>query len=108
LELELLAKTATELEQLLESLRRKPFQGNDDSLGWIISSGRVREGPVNSLERKSMADTLPAVTKLFTEPYMVLFLLHNTLGACMHRKAARGSGFALETAKDEELRVQLR
>ena len=29
----------------------------------------------------SGADELPAVTQLFTEDYMVLFLLHNTLGA---------------------------
>ena len=27
------------------------------------------------------ADELPAVTQLFTEPYMVEFLLHNSLGA---------------------------
>ena len=27
------------------------------------------------------AAELPAVTQLFTEDYMVLFLLHNTLGA---------------------------
>ena len=27
------------------------------------------------------ADELPAVTQLFTEPYMVRFLLDNTLGA---------------------------
>ena len=32
-------------------------------------------------EVKIGADELPAVTQLFTEPYMVEFLLHNTLGA---------------------------
>jgi hypothetical protein len=30
---------------------------------------------------KSPGETLPAVTQLFTEHYMVLFLLHNTIGA---------------------------
>ena len=32
-------------------------------------------------EVKIGADELPAVTQLFTEPYMVQFLLHNSLGA---------------------------
>jgi hypothetical protein len=36
---------------------------------------------INKSEVKIGADELPAVTQLFTEPYMVDFLLHNSLGA---------------------------
>jgi hypothetical protein len=36
---------------------------------------------VNEAQVKIGANELPAVTQLFTEPYMVKFLLHNTLGA---------------------------
>jgi len=40
-----------------------------------------RKDEVNASEVKIGADELPAVTQLFTEPYMVDFLLHNSLGA---------------------------
>jgi len=37
-------------------------------------------------------DELPAVTQLFTEHYMVLFLLHNTLGAWWISRQAETRG----------------
>ena len=40
-----------------------------------------RKKDVNKSGREIGADELPAVTQLFTEDYMVEFLLHNTLGA---------------------------
>ena len=40
-----------------------------------------RKEQVNKFGNKIGADELPAVTQLFTEHYMVLFLLHNSLGA---------------------------
>ncbi len=69
------------LEQKLASLPREIFQA-DDSLGWVYQFWqRDEKDRVNQSEVKIGADELPAVTQLFTEDYMVLFLLHNTLGA---------------------------
>jgi len=54
----------------------------DDSLGWTYQFWRAAEKKaVNDSQVKIGAAELPAVTQLFTEPYMVRFLLHNTLGA---------------------------
>ena len=54
----------------------------DDSLGWVYQFWQAdKKDEVNKSEVKIGADELPAVTQLFTEDYMVLFLLHNTLGA---------------------------
>ena len=54
----------------------------DDSLGWVYQFWQSEQkDAVNKSGKKIGADELPAVTQLFTEDYMVLFLLHNTLGA---------------------------
>ena len=45
---------------------------------------------MNEAQVKIGADELPAVTQLFTEPYMVQFLLHNTLGAWWAGKVLAG------------------
>ena len=69
------------LERLVESLPAEVFAAAD-SLGWVYQfwqSGRKAE--VNRSEVKIGADELAAVTQLFTEPYMVSFLLDNSLGA---------------------------
>jgi REP element-mobilizing transposase RayT len=69
------------LEKLLASLSAEVFTA-DDSLGWVYQFWQTkRKKEVNESGRKIGADELPAVTQLFTEPYMVKFLLHNTLGA---------------------------
>jgi hypothetical protein len=70
-----------ELEAILERLPREVFIA-DDSLGWVYQFWQAdQKDSVNASENKIGADELPAVTQLFTEDYMVLFLLHNTLGA---------------------------
>jgi hypothetical protein len=70
-----------ELEEKLETLPASVFQA-DDSLGWVYQFWqRDEKDRVNKSEVKIGADELPAVTQLFTEDYMVLFLLENTLGA---------------------------
>jgi hypothetical protein len=74
-------ETRVELESLLEELPRETFTA-DDSLGWVYQFWQTQEKKrVNESGEKITGDTLPAVTQLFTEHYMVLFLLHNTLGA---------------------------
>lgn len=70
-----------ELEKLLAALPPEVFQASD-SLGWVYQFWQARrKDEVNASEVKIGADELPAVTQLFTEPYMVDFLLHNALGA---------------------------
>lgn len=70
-----------ELERLLAALPPEVFQASD-SLGWVYQFWQAkRKDEVNKAEVPIGADELPAVTQLFTEPYMVDFLLHNSLGA---------------------------
>lgn len=70
-----------ELERLLATLPPEVFQASD-SLGWVYQFWQAqRKKEINESEVKIGADELPAVTQLFTEPYMVDFLLHNSLGA---------------------------
>ena len=69
------------LERLVEGLPAEVFAAAD-SLGWVYQFWQSsRKGEVNRSEVKIGADELPAVTQLFTEPYMVSFLLDNSLGA---------------------------
>ena len=70
-----------DLENLLKALPTGTFTASD-SLGWVYQFWQAkRKDEVNASEVKIGADELPAVTQLFTEPYMVEFLLHNSLGA---------------------------
>ena len=69
------------LESLIEGPACRDVLGTD-ALGWVYQFWQTKEkDEVNRSEVKIGADELPAVTQLFTEPYMVQFLLHNTLGA---------------------------
>ena len=75
-------ETRLELEQLVESLPTDVFKASD-ALGWGVPiSGRPNgRREVNASEVKIGAREISAVTQLFTEPYMVSFLLDNSLGA---------------------------
>ena len=69
------------LERFIESLPAEIFVATD-ALGWVYQFWQSRKkDEVNRSGDKIGADELPAVTQLFTEPYMVAFLLDNTLGA---------------------------
>jgi hypothetical protein len=75
------AEKRLELEGKLNSLPREVFLA-DDSLGWVYQFWQEdAKDVVNRSEVKIGADELAPVTQLFTEDYMVLFLLENTLGA---------------------------
>lgn len=105
LDLVLPPETRAELEALLEGLPRTAFLA-DDSLGWVYQFWQAdRKEAVNNSGVKIGADELPAVTQLFTEDYMVLFLLHNTLGAWWAGKMlAERPDLAQSAASEEELR----
>ena len=80
-EVQLAREHRLKLEQLVEGLPAAVF-GATDSLGWVYQFWQSKKKTeVNNSERKIGADQLPAVTQLFTEPYMVRFLLDNSLGA---------------------------
>ncbi|MBK5939643.1 Eco57I restriction-modification methylase domain-containing protein [Halochromatium roseum] len=69
------------LERLLANLAPETFHASD-GLGWVYQFWQTRQKDrVNASEVKIGARELPAVTQLFTEPYMVAFLLDNSLGA---------------------------
>jgi hypothetical protein len=69
------------LEKLVTELPVEVFTA-EDSLGWVYQFWQAeRKDEVNASGDKITGETLPAVTQLFTEHYMVLFLLHNTIGS---------------------------
>ena len=69
------------LERLVAELPLEVFTASD-SLGWVYQFWQAKKkDDVNASEVKIGARELPAVTQLFTEPYMVSFLLDNSLGA---------------------------
>ena len=105
LEIGLPAENRQPLELLLMSLPSQVFLA-DDSLGWVYQFWQSEEKErINKSELKVDAEALPAVTQLFTEDYMVLFLLHNTIGAWWAGKvlAARPE-LACHAASEEEVR----
>lgn len=81
LQIEFAPEDKLELEKLVADLEPDIFTA-DDSLGWVYQFWQSKKkDEVNRSEKKIGADELPAVTQLFTEDYMVKFLLHNSLGA---------------------------
>jgi len=91
---------ARTLRQRLLGMEAAIFQA-DDSLGWTYQFWRAAEKKaVNESQRKIGAAELPAVTQLFTEPYMVRFLLHNTLGAWWAGKRLAAEPTLAREAKD--------
>ncbi len=70
-----------DLEKLIAGLNAEIFQCSD-SLGWVYQYWQTKKkDEINASAVKIGADELSAVTQLFTEPYMVQFLLDNSLGA---------------------------
>jgi hypothetical protein len=74
-----------------------------DSLGWCYQFWQAeKKDAVNAAGNKIGADELPAVTQLFTEDYMVDFLLDNTLGAWHAGKVLAANPTLAETAQSED------
>jgi len=69
------------LEGILASLPAEVFSA-DDALGWVYQYWQKdQKDEVNASERKIGGSDLGPVTQLFTDNYMVRFLLQNSLGA---------------------------
>ena len=74
-----------------------------DSLGWCYQFWQAdRKDEINASGNKIGADELPAVTQLFTEDYMVDFLLDNTLGAWHAGRVLIAKPRLAEAAHSEE------
>jgi hypothetical protein len=70
-----------ELEEIISGLEDSIFKSND-ALGWVYQFWQSEEKErINKSGNKIDGESLPAVTQLFTEQYMVDFLIDNTLGA---------------------------
>ncbi len=69
------------LEEIIDALEAEIFKA-DDALGWVYQFWQSEaKAVINASGDKIDGAKLPAVTQLFTEPYMVHFLIDNTLGA---------------------------
>lgn len=90
------------MEEILAGLPAESFTASD-SLGWCYQFWQSEEkDEVNKSGNKIGADELPAVTQLFTEDYMVDFLLDNTLGAWHAGKMLAANPKLAENAESEE------
>jgi hypothetical protein len=94
-----------QLESILADLPAPVFTA-EDSLGWVYQFWQSRrKDEVNDSGDKITSDTVSAVTQLFTEHYMVLFLLHNTIGAWHAGKVlAKNPSLAQSAGGEAELR----
>ncbi|HTD84315.1 MAG TPA: hypothetical protein VK648_11040 [Gemmatimonadaceae bacterium] len=106
LEVTLPPEAQLKLEEIVESLPPEVFLA-DDSLGWVYQFWQAeKKDEVNARGVKIGEDELPAVTQLFTEDYMVDFLLDNTLGAWWAgKKLAENPDLAAAAMTEEELRA---
>lgn len=102
LQLRMPAETRNRLTSLLESLPVEVFTASD-SLGWTYQFWQTnRKKQVNDSGVKIGAAEISPVTQLFTEDYMVDFLLDNTLGAWHAGKVIAANPKLVETAQSED------
>jgi len=104
LEIEFPVNDRLPLEKLLNGLPVEVFTA-DDSLGWVYQFWQSKKkDEVNKSGQKIDGRTLPAVTQLFTEHYMVQFLLHNTIGAWWAGRQLSVDSSRLSVKTEEEAR----
>ena len=96
------AEHRTAIEKLVTDLPPEIFTGSD-ALGWVYQFWQAeKKEEVNASGNKIGADELPSVTQLFTEDYMVDFLLDNTLGAWHAGKVLAANPKLAENAQSED------
>lgn len=104
-ELHFSAEYQGRLERLVADLPKEVFFASD-SLGWVYQFWQAKsKDEINASEVKIGDRELPAVTQLFTEPYMVNFLLDNSLGAWWAGRRLNETDWT-ETKNEEELRTK--
>ncbi len=81
MQIQFAADDRIKLEAIIDALDSYIFTA-DDALGWVYQFWQSdAKASINASGDKIDGAKLPAVTQLFTEPYMVHFLIDNTLGA---------------------------
>ena len=91
-----------QLQALVAGLEAETFTASD-SLGWTYQFWQTkRKKEVNDSGVKIGADEISPVTQLFTEDYMVDFLLDNTLGAWHAGKMLAANPELASTAQTED------
>jgi len=105
LDVELPPEKRLALERILQTLPPVVFTA-DDSLGWTYQFWQTaHQSEISRVGSQVDANAFPAVTQLFTERYMVLFLFHNTIGAWRAgRVLAEHPDLAKNAIDEEELR----
>ena len=99
------ANARTALERIVGELPAEIFCASD-ALGWVYQFWQAdKKDEVNASGNKIGADEISPVTQLFTEDYMVDFLLDNTLGAWWAGKQLASNPNLATTATSE---VELR
>lgn len=89
------------IEKILADLPSDIFT-TTDALGWTYQFWQSdKKAEVNGRGEAVGADDISAVTQLFTEHYMVEFLLHNTLGAWHAAKMIAASPALADPARSE-------
>jgi hypothetical protein len=85
-QLRLAPEGRVQLEGVVANLPSEIFTA-DDALGWVYQFWQKdKKDEINASERKIGGTDLGPVTQLFTENYMVRFLLENSLGAWWARR----------------------
>jgi hypothetical protein len=105
LRISLPANARTALERIVSELPAEVFHATD-ALGWVYQFWQTdKKDEVNASGKKIGADEISPVTQLFTEDYMVDFLLDNTLGAWWAGKVlAKDSRLVTGAKTEDELR----
>jgi hypothetical protein len=89
------------LEELIAKLHEDTFQASD-ALGWCYQFWQnKKKKQVNESGVKIGAKELSPVTQLFTEPYMVSFLLDNALGAWWAKRRLSQDDLLTATSEQE-------
>jgi hypothetical protein len=92
----------TEIEKLVTGLPSDIFTATD-ALGWVYQFWQAeKKDEVNAAGNKIGAEELPSVTQLFTEDYMVDFLLDNALGAWHAGKVLAANPKLAQSAESED------
>jgi len=100
-EVKLSINHVNDLEGLIAALDKETFQASD-ALGWCYQFWQnKKKKQVNESGVKIGAKELSPVTQLFTEPYMVSFLLDNALGAWWAKRRLTQDDLATASSEQE-------
>lgn len=106
-EVELPPEKQRQLENIVSNIEGDVFKASD-SLGWAYQFWQnKRKASINESGVKIGEDELPAVTQLFTEDYMVDFLIDNSLGAWWANKKL-DDNILKKTKTESELKNYIR